>query len=87
MQSLGKHQEQSLISVKDTAALLECSPLTVYRRYHAGLFPGRKVGRKIDLYRPFVAALHTAICSGRNVDVEAFAAEWMARNPVAEAVA
>lgn len=79
MQSTGKHesgQEPSLISVKDTAALLKCSPLTVYRRFHAGVFPGRKVGRKIDLHRPLVDALHAAICSGRSVDVDEFAATW-----------
>jgi hypothetical protein len=90
VQSTGKHgsnRESSLISVKETAALLECSPLTVYRRYHSGLFPGRKVGRKIDLHRPFVAALHTAIRSGRNVDVEAFAADWITRHGMPEAVA
>lgn len=90
MQSAGKHgddREPSLISVKETAALLECSPLTVYRRYHAGLFPGRKVGRKIDLHRPFVAALHAAISAGRNVDVEDFAADWIACHGMPEAVA
>ena len=79
MQSTGKHeseQESLLISVKETAALLKCSPLTVYRRYHADVFPGRKVGRKIDLHRPFVDALHAALRSGRSVDVDEFAAAW-----------
>ena len=79
MQSTGKpdgRQESPLISVKETAELLKVSRVMVYRRYHAGQFPGRKIGRKIDLYRPFVDALYGAICSGRPVNVEEFAATW-----------
>lgn len=90
MQSIGKqagNQEATFISVRETARLLKVSPLTVYRRFHAGQFPGRRFGRKIDLYRPFVAELLAEICSGRNVDVESFAAEWSARNAAPEAVA
>lgn len=91
MQSIGKQagdqEEATFISVKETAGLLKVSQLTVYRRFHAGQFPGRRFGRKIDLYRPFVAELLGEICSGRNVDVEVFAAEWLARNAASEAVA
>jgi hypothetical protein len=79
METTGKpdgHQEAPLISVKETAQLLQVSRVMVYRRYHAGQFPGRRIGRKIDLYRPFVEALYGAICSGRPVDVEEFAATW-----------
>ena len=32
----------AFISVKDTAGLLGVSKGTVYRRYHAGQFPGRR---------------------------------------------
>jgi excisionase family DNA binding protein len=81
MQSHGERgslQEPPLISVKEAARLLKISPVMVYRRYHAGQFPGRKVGRKIDLYQPFVDALHAAICSGGHVDVDEFAATWTA---------
>jgi excisionase family DNA binding protein len=74
-------QEPPLISVKETAQLLKVSRVMVYRRYHAGQFPGRKIGRKIDLYRPFVDALYSAICSGRPVNVEEFAAAWAAARP------
>ena len=80
MQSPGQREsrrETPLISVKETAALLEISPVMVYRRFHAGQFPGRKIGRKIDLYRPFVDALYGAICSGRPVNVEEFALTWV----------
>lgn len=91
MQSYGKQageqEESTFISVRETAGLLKVSPLTVYRRFHAGQFPGRRFGRKIDLYRPFVSELFKEICSGRNVDVELFAAEWSARNAAPEAVA
>lgn len=92
MQSAGERESlesPSLISVKEAARLLKVSPVVVYRRYHAGQFPGRKMGRKIDLHLPFVAALHAAICSGRSVDVDEFARQWAARNsaPVAAEVA
>ena len=79
MQSTGEHgslPQLPLISVKETAKLLQVSRVMVYRRFHAGQFPGRKVGRKIDLYQPFVDALHKAICSGGHVDVDKFAATW-----------
>lgn len=79
MQSPGERgslEEPPLISVKETAKLLKISRVMVYRRFHAGQFPGRKVGRKIDLYQPFVDALHAAICSGIRVDVDEFAANW-----------
>ena len=79
MQTIRKpdgHQEPPLISVKETAQLLQVSRVMVYRRYHAGQFPGRRIGRKIDLYRPFVEALYSAICAGRQVNVEEFAATW-----------
>ena len=87
MQSTGKAESEPLISVKETARLLKISDVVVYRRFHEGLFPGRKIGRKIDLHRPFVDALHAAICSGRSVDVDAFAADWIARHGMPEAVA
>lgn len=64
------------ISVKDTASILGVARLTVYRRFHSGLFPGRKIGRKIDISAPFVEALDAEIRSGRHVDVEQFAATW-----------
>lgn len=72
----GSLQDPPLISVKEAARLLKVSRVMVYRRYHAGVFPGRRVGRKIDLYRPLIDALHMAICSGRPVDVDEFAATW-----------
>jgi hypothetical protein len=72
----GSPQDPPLISVKEAARMLKCSPVMVYRRFHAGQFPGRKVGRKIDLYQPFVEALHLAVCSGGHVDVDEFAASW-----------
>jgi len=83
MQSPGQCESQRgspLISVKETAALLDISPVMVYRRFHAGQFPGRKVGRKIDLYRAFVDALIAEMGSHRSLDVDGFAAERIARH-------
>jgi len=90
MQSNGKHQSipdpaeagPRFISVKAAAALLDVSKLTIYRRFHAGLLPGRKIGRKIDLSAAFVAALVAELDAGRQVDVEAFAASWPGSCPV-----
>lgn len=66
------------ISVKDTAKLLGVTPVTVYRRYHAGLLPGRKFGR-IDILRTFVEAFVAEIAAGRSPDVDTFAAAWTSR--------
>ena len=67
------------ISVKATAAQLDVSRLTVYRRFHEGLFPGRKFGRSIKILAAFVSDLDAEIKSGRPVDVDAFAAAWLAK--------
>lgn len=67
------------IPVKTTARLLDVSPLSVYRRFHSGQFPGRKVGRSIMILRSFAEALAAEFRSGRSVDVEAFAATWAAK--------
>ena len=66
----------AFISVKDTAALLGVSEETVYRRYHAGQFPGRRFGRAISILRVFVDDLVGEINAGRPVNVEEFAASW-----------
>ena len=65
-------------SVKATAALLDVGRLFVYRRFHAGVFPGRKAGRAIGILGAFVTDLLAEINSGRPVDVEAFAVRWQA---------
>lgn len=67
------------VSVKRTAELLNVSKLTVYRRYHAGLFPGRKFGRSIDILGAFVWDLVAEIQAGKQVDVEQYAASWHAK--------
>ena len=66
----------AFISVKDTAALLGVSEETIYRRYHAGQFPGRRFGRAISILRVFVDDLVGEINAGRPVNVEEFAASW-----------
>ena len=42
------------------------------------------MGRKIDLYRPFVDALYGAICSGRPMNVEEFATTWASARAAAD---
>jgi len=74
----------AFISVKDTAGLLGVSKGTVYRRYHAGQFPGRRFGRAISILRVFVDDLVGEINSGRPVNVEEFAASWADARAVPE---
>lgn len=81
MQSQGEHperREKRYISVKDAAEDLNLSKLAVYRRYHLGVFPGMKAGRKISLYRPLIAALKAEIASCHPVDIDEFARAWVA---------
>jgi excisionase family DNA binding protein len=83
----GTDQQDPFVSVRETAGLLKVSPPLVYRRFHAGEIPGRRIGRKIDIYRSFIDALLAEFASGRNVDVGVYAAEWKARNAAEAAVA
>jgi len=68
----------TFLTVKTTAEALEVSRLTVYRRFHAGLLPGRKIGRSIKISAAFVNDLLAALKAGP-VDVDDFAAQWLAK--------
>lgn len=72
----GEAQEPRYVSVKDLAELLNLSRLSVYRRIHARVLPGRIAGRKIDVYGPFYRALKAEIDACRPVDIDEFAAAW-----------
>lgn len=76
-----------LMSVTETATMLSLSRMTVLRRIKSGAWPGGKTGRKYLVHKPFATALAAEIGSGRNVDVEGFAAAWMARNSASTAPA
>jgi predicted DNA-binding transcriptional regulator AlpA len=76
----GSAKRPPYLPVKDTADLLGVSPLSVYRRYHANRFPGRKFGRSIKILTRFVDDLAAEINSGRPVDVDEFAAQWLAES-------
>lgn len=69
--------------------MLRLSKMTILRRIRSEVWPGGRSGGKYLLSRAFVVALAAAMGSSPNVDAEAFAAAWMARNsvPAAEAVA
>lgn len=62
------------MSVKATARALGVSRPTVYRAYHAGVFPGRKFGRSYGILRSFVEGVVAVIESGQPVDVMEYAA-------------
>jgi len=63
------------------------SETTILRRLHDRKWPGGKSGRKWHLSRAFVDALTAVITSSPDVDVEDFAAQWMARHSSAGEVA
>jgi hypothetical protein len=76
-----KRRRPSLLSVAEaSAALGTFSETTILRRLHAGQWPGGKSGRKWHVSQAFVDALLGAITSVPNLNVEEFAAAWMARH-------
>lgn len=74
-------------SIAETADVLGLSYVTVFRRMRSGAWPGGQCGTKWLVSRPFIDALAVAITTSPQVNAEAFAAEWMARNAAAPTVA
>ena len=64
-----------LLSVAQTAKMVNLSGMTVRRRIHSGEWPGGRSGRKLLVPRAFVLDLVAAIESGLEfVNAEAYAA-------------
>jgi excisionase family DNA binding protein len=74
----------SLVSISEAATLLGVSRMTVNRRIRSRSWPSGRVGRKHLLPLAFVEGAIAAIESGSGVDIDAFAATWLANS---EAVA
>lgn len=73
------HEAPLLIPVKAAAMLLNISEMTIRRAFDAGEFPGMRFGRSYRVSRPFVLAVLGEVRAGRQVVVEEFAANWLAR--------
>lgn len=67
------------MSAAATSAAIGLSKSTVLRRVRAGLWPGCKSGRKWLVSTLFVTAAAEQLAASPHFDLEAFAAEWMAR--------
>ncbi len=76
----------ALMDVAEASRMLRLSKMTILRRIRSGAWPGGRSGGKYLLNRAFVIALAAAMGSGRNVDAEDFAADWITRHGMPEAV-
>ena len=70
--------EHPLLTVRQAAAKLGFSAMTIRRRIDARQFPAVKIGSKAMVPRSFVERLLELVESGRTVVVEEFATEWAA---------
>ena len=70
--------EQPLLTVRQAAAKLGFSDMTIRRRIDARQFPAVKIGSTAMVPRSFVERLLELVESGRTVVVEEYAAEWSA---------
>jgi excisionase family DNA binding protein len=74
-----------LLGIAEAAKLLGISRMTITRRIKDGTWPSGRCGRKHLIPRTFVLGAIAAVETGRQVNVDDFAAEWFAK--VSEGVA
>jgi excisionase family DNA binding protein len=72
-----------LVSITEAAMLLGVSKMTVRRRVHSKTWPSGRCGKKHLLPRSFVEGAVAAIEAGCGVDVDEFAATFLARSEAA----
>ena len=77
--SPGRTTGGALVSITEAATLLGVSKMTVRRRIHSKSWPSGRCGKKHLLPRSFVDGAVAAIESGCGVDLDEFAAAWLAR--------
>jgi excisionase family DNA binding protein len=68
-----------LLPVREVAATLGLSPMTVYRRIWNETWPSTRSGSKRLISAALIDYVMGAIDSGRSGSVEDFAAEWVAQ--------
>lgn len=69
----------ALVSIAEAAMLLGVSKMTVRRRIHSKIWPSGRCGKKHLLPRSFIDGAVAAIEAGCGVDLDEFAAAWLAR--------
>ena len=86
--SAGSHKRDNrlFLPVREVADLFGVSRSTIVRAYLAGEFPCIKFRGTYRVPSKFVRDFHTAALHGRVLVVEEYAAEWIARHGMPEAV-
>jgi excisionase family DNA binding protein len=79
-----KADRRLLLPVREVAEMFGVSRSTIVRAYQAGEFPAVKFRGTYRVPRRFVDDFLAAAVHGRVIVLEEYAAEWSARNPVAE---
>ena len=86
--SAGSHKRDNrlFLPVREVADLFGVSRSTIVRAYLAGEFPCIKFRGTYRVPSKFVRDFHAAALHGRVLVVEDYAAEWIARHGMPEAV-
>ena len=82
-----KKDKRVLLPLREVAEMLGVSRSTIVRAYQDGQFPAVKFRGTYRVPRRFVDDFLAAAVPGHVVVIEDYAAEWVARNTPAEAVA
>lgn len=78
-------RERKFMRVREVARVLDVSEMTIRRACAAGVIPGITFGTSCRVLTAFVLSLVAEVEAGRQVKVEEFGRQWIARN--SEAVA
>lgn len=81
-----KVDNRLFLPVREVAEMIGVSRSTIVRAYQAGEFPAIKFRGTYRVPRRFVDDFHAAACRGRVLVVEEYAADWIARHGMPEAV-
>lgn len=85
--SPGRTPDRGLVSIAEAATRLGVSKMTIRRRIQSKTWPSGRCGKKHLLPLSFVEGAVAAIESGCGIDLDEFAATFLARFDDAEAVA
>jgi hypothetical protein len=72
--------------IKEAAAALDLSEMTIRRAYAAGAIPGITIGRSCRVLVAFIVALIALAETGQQVAVEEFGLRWKAEHGGGEAL-
>ncbi len=69
---------RAFMPIKEAAAALDVSEMTIRRAYAAGEIPGITIGRSCRVLIAFIVALIALAETGQQVDMEEFGRRWKA---------